>query len=95
MKNVDFQFKGFQPEKKFQDYVDKKCQTLFLTVPSDAFPKGFVEKKGVGYTGSVEVISAQGTFSVEAEGKEPQEVFSKLYASLKRDLTDWHKKRFL
>jgi len=95
VKNVIFHFKGFDPNDQLKEYVGKKCETLFRTVPSDAFPKGFVEKKDDHYVGTVEVVSAQGNFSVEAKGDGPEEVFTSLYDSLKDKLNGWHKKRFL
>ena len=91
----EFIFQGFDPEQKTKDLAFKRFQKIYFSVPNDSIPKAFIEKQGKVFSGEVEIISNQGTFTAKASGQNPDSVINDLFQDVSEKLATWRKTRFL
>jgi hypothetical protein len=69
--NVQFEFKGFDPDYEIRSFVASVAEKLQFSAPSDAAMKMALQKGKVAIQASCRIASQAGTFVADAVGDTP------------------------
>tara|TARA_Y100000780_G_scaffold166498_1_gene151333 strand:- start:36345 stop:36701 length:357 start_codon:yes stop_codon:yes gene_type:complete len=94
-KNYEVEFKSLNPSDAIQKKIKLKLERLVEEAPSRAFASLIIEKRNNNYFGQLKIESIKRNFTVECSNSSIEILLSKIEASMKEQLNQWRKTRFL
>jgi ribosome-associated translation inhibitor RaiA len=94
MNDIKFEFKGFRPDEKIENFVSAVTDKLHWSAPSDSSLKFILEKSKNAVLASCRIVSQTGTFMAEAIHENPIRAIQQIETKIRDQLEKWKRHRF-
>jgi hypothetical protein len=92
--NLQFEFKGFDPEYEIRNLITNVAEKLHLSSPSDSAMKVAMRKGEGVIEASCRIASHAGTFVAHVVGENPIKAIQKIEQKIGAQLENWKRNRF-
>ncbi len=89
------EFTGFVPDRNLKGAINRTFDALLGSAPSDSEPLARLQRTAEGFKGFLRLSSKQGIFIVEAVGREPLEMVSRLRDRMNEQIGAWRGRRLI
>jgi len=83
------EFAGFEPDHSLKSTISRTLDAILGSAPSDSEPRACLQRTKEGFKGFLRLNSQQGTFSVEATGRDAIEMMARLKDRMSEQLGSW------